>query len=518
MIFPGVGTAIGGAVGGLGGGALGYFGGEKIVSEIGEGVSNFVSKSGIGDNIGRATAVALAPFSRDAREAVVSDFKNNIIPGFDQTFTAVKTTVSVLGDQLTGFAGTFTETLGTWKDQLAAQFSKLPDGIQTALKATGSAALAPVRTVVGTGKWLGDKALKGLASTGDTGASIANTVRRAASTAVSALPSGLAGQLGFIAAKYESGGKGVDAVSTGKGDHGGVSYGKHQLATKNGSMAKFLASSQGQKYASQFAGLKPGSAEFNERYKQVVASDRSGMEQAQQSYITATHYNPLAKKIAGDTGLDVNKRGRAVQEAVMSTGVQYGGGTSVFTKALKGIDTSKASDEDIINALQSYKAANVNTHFKSSDANTRAGVAKRIERERADLLAVARNGNKDGAALAASTTTAVPATANKAVVSTASATAPAPAAKAPPVMTKPVVASVSATPASPVERVRPNTPVESKPVAVISQPEVKPAAQQQKAQGGVAVVKGRSGGGINFEEIPAFVPDPIMAGILFGRA
>lgn len=534
MIFPGVGTAVGGAIGGLGGGALGYFGGEKIVTNTIDSVNDKISESGVGDHIGRAVAMVMTPFSEEARDAVKSDFKNNILPGWKKTIEPLGATVASWGQTVSSYTDSFMTTLGGWKDQLAGLFDKLPQFAQDALKGAGTAIMAPVKGLVQGATWAGGKALDALSSTGSTGAKIAQGVRNVGNAAVSALPAGLAGSLGFVSAKYESGGRGVNTISTGKGDHGGVSYGKHQLATNNGSMAKFLASAQGQKYGAQFAGLKPGTKEFNDRYKQVVGSDAAGMEKAQQDYIVATHYNPLAGKVAKETGLDVNQRGRAVQEAIMSTSVQYGGGTSVITQALKGKDPSKMTDAEIVNAVQDYKAATVGTKFKSSSQATRDSIARRIENERRDLLGVAADdaGGKKGPAdvaeqkrvavgstgdakpKAGETVGVKPEAAPVAAAKPASTAAPAsPVGKAD---GPAVVTSVAQGPA--VQTVKPGTPAEVKPVAVVSQPPP-PKAPDAPKPTVVAVGGGGSGGsgGIGFDDIPAFLPDPSMAPILFGR-
>jgi hypothetical protein len=84
-------------------------------------------------------------------------------------------------------------------------------------------------------------------------------------------------------------------------------------------------------------------------------------------------------------GVDLSGKGSGVQEAVMSTANQYGANTSVITDALKGKDTAKMSDKEIIDAIQDYKAASVKTKFKSSSEAVQAGVAKRIEQERMAL-------------------------------------------------------------------------------------------------------------------------------------
>jgi hypothetical protein len=148
--------------------------------------------------------------------------------------------------------------------------------------------------------------------------------------------------LGSISAKYESGGKGVNTVSSGRGDPGGVSYGAHQLASKTGTMAKYLASPEGKQYASEFQGKAPGSPEFNEAYKKVASQDPAGFSDSQKNFITRTHYNPVAdsaKKMGYDT---TNPK---VQEALYSMGVQHGGAKKIVAAA--GNMEGKSPDEQV---------------------------------------------------------------------------------------------------------------------------------------------------------------------------
>lgn len=500
-ILPGIGTAIGGAIGGLGGGALGYFGGEKIITEGIDKLNAAIDSSGIGEHIGRATAIAISPFSAEARESLVSDWKNNILPKWQATMTPLKDTLNSWGDKLSGFG----EKIAGWKDALSAQFDKLPEGVKDALGTAGQAAGAaftglatPVRAAMGVARSVARR----VEASGDTGRAVMGGVRTARDAVASVLPAGMAGALGIVSAKYESGGRGVHTVSTGAGDHGGVSYGKYQLATNNGSMSKFLASAQGSQYAAQFAGLRAGSAEFSAKYKQIAASDGANFEKAQHDYIVASHYDPLARKIARDTGLDVNSRSKAVQEAVMSTAVQYGGGSSVFSRAMSGLDLKTATDAQIVNALQDYKAANVGTHFKSSNERVRASVARRIENERRDLLALTGATGENAAR---------PATGGTAKDVSTSVASGAGSSASP-------TASVQRTAIqSPVTPVNPGTPKESTPVAVVSQPGTAGAAE--KTSGATAGIRRPSvgSGPINIDDIPAFLPDPSMASVLFGR-
>ncbi|QQO90278.1 putative glycosyl hydrolase family containing protein [Erwinia phage pEa_SNUABM_5] len=191
-----------------------------------------------------------------------------------------------------------------------------------------------------------------------------------------------AGGLGSVSAQFESGGRGVSTVSSGAGDYGGVSYGAHQLASNNGSMMNFLNSKEGQPFLAQFGGQAPGSAGFTAAYKNLASTQGDALAKAQDDYITRTHYAPQAAKLQNDLGLDVSKRGKAVQEMVYSTAVQYGGNTNAIKRALQGLNLDAMTDSQIINTVQQSKAQNVGTDFKSSSANVQAGVAARAENER----------------------------------------------------------------------------------------------------------------------------------------
>ena len=191
--------------------------------------------------------------------------------------------------------------------------------------------------------------------------------------------------LGKIAAQFESGGK-AGTVSTGHGDFGGKSYGAFQLAGRGGKAGnevdEFLKSSG---YADKFKGMKVGSADFDKKWKEM--GEDKDFAKAQQQHAVKTHYDPQMEKLK-KSGIDLSGKGAGVQEAVMSTANQYGANTETIIKALKGKDTAKMDDKEIINAIQNYKAENVKTNFKSSSSAVQAGVAKRIEQERAALLGV----------------------------------------------------------------------------------------------------------------------------------
>lgn len=202
-------------------------------------------------------------------------------------------------------------------------------------------------------------------------------------------------KIGGVSEQFESGGRGVGTVSSGSGDYGGVSYGKHQLASANGSMSQFLASPEAKNLSADFNGLTPGTAQFNERYREVAGTRTKEMEDAQYQYLVRTHYAPTAEKLEKNLGINMDQRSRAFKEMVYSTSMQYGGNAaSKIQRALNGKDINSMTDEQIIDAVQRDKYANVQNDFRSSSPQVQQGVAARTLKEMEVLREVAKN-NKE---------------------------------------------------------------------------------------------------------------------------
>lgn len=185
--------------------------------------------------------------------------------------------------------------------------------------------------------------------------------------------------LGSVSQKYESGNLGVGAISSGKGDPGGKSYGSYQLSSNKGTLSKYLQNSQ---YADQFAGLKPGSAEFDAKWKELSNSDPSGFKSDQHAFIKKTHYDP-AEKLAREKGFDVNDP--RIQEAIFSMSVQHGKYGKIFDKA----DSSGTAEEQ----LQSLYSARGNYVQGLSDlpGGTKASIHNRYKGELNDLMSMKVN-------------------------------------------------------------------------------------------------------------------------------
>lgn len=193
-------------------------------------------------------------------------------------------------------------------------------------------------------------------------------------------------RVGAVSAKYESSGRGVGLVSSGKNDPGGPSYGVHQLSSKD-SMPAFLGSPEGSPYADRFGDAQPGTREFNRVYREIAREDPEGFAGAQYAFYHRTHYEPLLDH-ARARGVNVEDRG--VQEALFSMAIQHGG-------ARKIVDAIKAggSTEDQIRALYEARAkyvAGLDLH-----PSTKASVLNRYAKEVRDAVRLAGTTAEDEA-------------------------------------------------------------------------------------------------------------------------
>jgi|GEM_PF-5115259 len=353
--IPVFGTAIGGIIGG----ALGYLGGGYLGELIGEkcaAVFNQIDFKALQSNILTAWHNTLDLFSatwQNVQNAAISAFDGAV--GF---FGKAKNELKTLGANVKDIAG---EAV----DGAVGFFGKAKNELKTLGANVKDIAGEAAEGVVG---FFG-KAKNELKTLGVNVKDIAGE------------------KLGFISAKFESSKGGYAAVSSGKGDNGGASYGKYQLSSKAGTLAKFLQQSG---YAGEFAGLEVGSTAFKQKWQNLATNPN--FNKAQDDFIEQTHYAPMVKSLA-KSGVDLSQKGRAVKEALFSTSVQFGAkkGGDLVKGALKNKDVNALNDAQIISLIQDYKAANNQTLFKSSDAATKAATFKRAFAEKSDLLKLASN-------------------------------------------------------------------------------------------------------------------------------
>lgn len=203
-------------------------------------------------------------------------------------------------------------------------------------------------------------------------------------------------ELGGLSEKYESNG---DPGAIGYDKKGGYSYGTYQIASNTGTMNNFLKYEQTNNpdaynklmAAGGVSGAQTGSSEFQSTWKDLAAND-SSFASDQKSFIQSNNYDVAVSNIEKSTGLDINSRSLAVQDAVWSTAVQNGPNSSIFTNAFAGKDVSKMSDSDIINSIYNergkYNSNGSLAYFSSSSPAIQNSVANRLQNERSDALSM----------------------------------------------------------------------------------------------------------------------------------
>jgi len=195
-------------------------------------------------------------------------------------------------------------------------------------------------------------------------------------------------RLGQTSEKFEVRGRGAGTIAHTDGDHGGASYGLSQFSVNTGSLQEYLRHST---YGDQFKGLTPDTPAFDAKWKEV-AKQFPDFGEDQRSYTRAKYYDVQSAQLKA-RGLDLNVRGPAVQDAIWSTAVQFGGKTRLIERSLqesygKPTELHKLSDSDIVAAVQDYKFKHNHELFKSSRKHW-SSLENRAIDEKADLLKIA---------------------------------------------------------------------------------------------------------------------------------
>ena len=165
-------------------------------------------------------------------------------------------------------------------------------------------------------------------------------------------------------------------ISTGKGDHGGASYGSFQLSSNKGVVQRFVD----QYFRDKFTGFAPASPEFNASWRMLPERE---LEKAEAKFMRDEYFLPMIHTIG------VKERGLSAVagEIIISTAVQYGialGKTHLRTAPTEYF--TQGFEERLAARVQWSKYCNVDTNFRSSSPAVREGVRNRIWQEWCELI------------------------------------------------------------------------------------------------------------------------------------
>lgn len=197
--------------------------------------------------------------------------------------------------------------------------------------------------------------------------------------------------LGALSERFESNGK---PGAIGFDSTGGYSYGSYQIASRTGTLTRFLAFlgadfpaiAAALQAAGGAAGGQAGSEAFQAAWRDLARTDPAFAE-AQHAFIGATHYEPFLVKLKGQLGLDVAGCSPAVQDVAWSVAVQHGPGNRVFANALAGRDAATLGDDEIIDAVYAERSR-LMRYFPRSSERVRAALASRFAAEHRLALAM----------------------------------------------------------------------------------------------------------------------------------
>jgi hypothetical protein len=199
---------------------------------------------------------------------------------------------------------------------------------------------------------------------------------------------------GELSSRFESARHGVAEIGFDR--MGGTSYGSYQIASKVGSMDRFLdfLEKEAPQWASRLREAGPantGSAQgaMPDEWRAIASESPEKFEKLQHQFVTRTHYDTALGKIHSATGLDLSGLPNAVQEVLFSTAVQHGptGAARIFERALNAFPGGKMLNtalNSVIDAVYDERKE----QFSGSTPIVRRSVQNRLENEKQVALSM----------------------------------------------------------------------------------------------------------------------------------
>jgi len=491
-VIPVVGTAVGGLVGG----ALGYMGGTALTDKAQDYAKDFgtwLADSDVGSALGMAAAVAMSPFSEDARDSLSSTYKNTILPAMSSTFAPVIGAISNFG-----------ESVG----QALSDFWKGTKDTASILTEAGSQVLSGARNAA-QAVWGGVKAAASQAVQGNfSGAGQA--LRSAGSQAYGEIKGGAQVAAGLARGRYTSEEAAAIANLSAQGEK---FRGGKGLTADTKSMITEVAQSQGIDPKTM---LTMAQIESGGNPNAVSATGAAGLYQftgrTAKQYGIKNRFDPrenaeAAAKFMADNAATLKKYGiEPTAENLYLAHQQGAAGAAEILRAASGKGTLSAETAENMRlnygnmSPQEYVELNkkkVAAAAAQVEATTYAGTYTGIKAQPTTETSVALTGT-DARAKPIAAAEAKP---------TAKVATPAPAGSTS------TTQRVAEAKVQPVQKVAPQAPPEVTPVAVTNPPPPPPPAKDTA----VKVASAPNSIVPDLSEIPPFFPDLALASIMLGR-
>ncbi|MEE4355299.1 MAG: hypothetical protein V2I97_02460 [Desulfococcaceae bacterium] len=201
-------------------------------------------------------------------------------------------------------------------------------------------------------------------------------------------------ETGRISAWFESGTSAGKAV--GYDAAGGTSYGLYQIASRPGTMERFLNYLEIREPGWAHRLRASGPADTGSRkgdmprvWKEIASENEARLNRLQYEFIRSTHYTPAENQIARKCGIQIGERTSLLQEALWSTAVQHGpgGAAAIFQSAVNELRNggSHISDRSLIE--QVYEIRKERAGY-AADPALKESLLRRYEEEKKRTLAM----------------------------------------------------------------------------------------------------------------------------------
>ncbi len=199
-------------------------------------------------------------------------------------------------------------------------------------------------------------------------------------------------RVGNLSARFESGSGGVATI--GYDRVGGTSYGKYQIASRPGTMDRFLAylDEKEPEMSQRLREAGPANTGSKEGgmpavWKELARENPGRFGELQHDFIAGETYTPARNMILKQTGLDFDNAPPALREVLWSTAVQHGptGATKIFGKVINRFIGSTEKEEFNAKLIEGVYDTRKG-QFASSTKRVQAAVVNRLNEEKAIAL------------------------------------------------------------------------------------------------------------------------------------
>lgn len=300
-----------------------------------------------------------------------------------------------VSDMVEGILNTWDGAIEVFTKAWRGVVTMLSDGID-AIAELPSKILSAITSMIATAvRGYGDMLSYTLTALGDSLPDIVGKPLREAAKRISGTMGGVADSMEIggantsgianisdLSSKFESSGD-IGAVAT--DTDGFRAYGKYQFNSGKGGVNAFFAANP--EYKKQFAGLAPGSKEFDDKWKDLAYNDKEGFKAAQDKAAIQQYYAPNAQ-YAKDLGFNTNNFG--VQSAIFSGAIQHGGIKKILRMASAGTPGfDKLSPEKQVELFYNARASYSNAVKMDGGPETNKKVIARLVKEKVVARALA---------------------------------------------------------------------------------------------------------------------------------